>query len=76
MATAEAAKKTDWFPYEVKPIHPGVYETNLFGTADANYSYWNGVWWCNEFSSVAEANRDRHVGLQDKIWRGLAEPSK
>lgn len=75
--TIEIEAKTEWFPYQIKPIYKGVYETNLFQDVGfAYYSYWNGIEWGNEFSSIFNANQNRRIGMQNKPWRGLLEKAK
>lgn len=70
-------KLTPWFDVEVKPIHTGVYET-YFNTdsPDPNfpgYSYWNGTFWGNQWSTKSMAEKSKGLGDQDKLWRGLAQ---
>lgn len=58
---------TDWFPYDVKPVHEGRYEVrrpsmlNPLGFAD----YRGGLWYA--------AGDDSPLALQIVEWRGLSE---
>jgi hypothetical protein len=65
-------KLTDWFPEDVTPVHPGVYETKFVGLE--GFSEWNGLYWSSQYCT---ADRARGMcirqGAQDKRWRGLAE---
>lgn len=68
-------KKTRWFPAHIKPVRPGVYETNLFSPNGGNYAYWDGKRWAVAFAHVPLANSIRNYcdAIQEKEWRGLAE---
>lgn len=71
-------KLTPWFTPEIKPVHPGVYETELRGRSfdqhiEFGYSYWTGLFWGNNQPTPMDALRARERGAQDKPWRGLAE---
>lgn len=69
-------KLTPWFNMNIKPVHIGVYETCFVDDEPDNdwmqYSYWNGKHWCNQWGSIELANANKHMGIQNKIWRGLA----
>jgi hypothetical protein len=71
------SKKTKWFPWIVKPVHIGVYETDLDDPCYSRfgYSYWDGNHWGNQYETpeTAEEMGD-NPGAQDKLWRGMAEP--
>lgn len=66
-------KKTAWYPASLKPVHIGVYETDL-GSAFSRFgfSYWDGNHWSNQYGlpETAEKYCDS-PGAQDKCWRGL-----
>jgi hypothetical protein len=65
-------KMTRWFPVNIKPVHVGVYETNLNGYM--GYSFWNGKYW-GETSSRRDMERHHkeNPGVQNKQWRGFKE---
>ncbi len=70
---------TDWFPPEVKPVHPGVYEVESFGgTCSKWYRLWhNGLWWEGDDKPKAAAEATVFLGTPESIssvrkWRGLA----
>lgn len=65
-------KKTPWFSWRVKPVHPGVYETNLY-ECPGWYAYWNGRRWGMAKSTALAAQQARStIGAhQEKGWRGL-----
>lgn len=75
-------KLTPWFPPEVKPVRPGVYQTqdkDLPG--DTYYNLWDGVSWFYGFGELAERDTWRDESWPDsadslKHWRGLAEQPK
>ena len=76
-----SARLTEWFPGEVKPALPGVYqrdyrqaknEDRIIGVA---YSHWDGKQWSLFDATVIGAALSRglsscHLRLP---WRGLAE---
>jgi len=62
-------KMTHWFPVNIKPVHVGVYETDLAGYL--GYSYWNGKWWCDTAQKPGLAGK--RPGMQKKKWRGFKE---
>ena len=66
-------KLTDWFPVNVKPILPGVYETPAL--ASKRFQFWNGEFWCFYAPSVDAAYKYRKGKsmVQPHKWRGLAE---
>ena len=62
-------KLTDWFPWDVKPVHIGWYHTMNWGNGPDESSrnwYWNGHRW------LCEPGDFGYV-YQKRIWRGLAE---
>lgn len=75
-------KLTPWFPADVMPVRPGVYETEFDDCADSftwhGYSRWDGFRWWNQFNTVAHAANGgawKYEGaVQEKRWRGLAAP--
>jgi len=65
-------KMTSWFPAKTKPVHVGVYETDLAGYL--GYSYWNGKRWSDtSFELDMELSTKRRLGMQNKEWRGFKE---
>jgi hypothetical protein len=62
-------KMTRWFPAKIKPVHVGVYETELHGYL--GYSFWNGKWWCDTAQKPGWASK--RPGMQGKKWRGFKE---
>lgn len=69
-------KLTPWFPGDVKPVRPGVYQ-QLSGNRDEfGYQRWDGRRWCLWCRKADDAARSRLVaasGFQNDPWRGLAE---
>ncbi len=73
------AKRTPWFPADIKPARPGRYETRFIGwgpkgkdTQWTGESTWNGSQWSEQGGSMMFGVFSR----QDKEWRGLAEDPK
>ena len=65
-------KMTRWFPVNIKPVHVGVYETDLAGYL--GYSYWNGEYWSDTSSKLdMELRFKERRGMQKKKWRGFKE---
>ena len=65
-------KMTRWFPVNIKPVHVGVYETDLAGYL--GYSYWNGKYWSDTSSKLdMELRFKGRRGMQKKKWRGFKE---
>jgi hypothetical protein len=65
-------KMTRWFPVETKPVHVGVYETDLAGYL--GYSYWNGKYWSDtSYKLDMERSTKGRPGMQNKEWRGFKE---
>lgn len=72
---------TDWFPADVKPVHPGVYELERYGEPNRIFSRFDGVYWGSAagFGDTAHSVR-RAIAATDisgfahlRGWRGLAE---
>lgn len=76
-------KMTDWFPYNVNPVHVGEYEVRnsrplrwnatgrLFGR---NRRYWDGTRWLT-FDLDNRWGRISIMGTHETHqWRGLASP--
>ena len=62
---------TPWFPVRIKPVHVGVYETDLDGYL--GYSFWNGKWWRDTNHKPELAAFEKRRGMQQKKWRGFKE---
>lgn len=68
-------KLTPWFPPNVKPARPGVYEVRLRKASPGTcFAYFDGARWTWAFSSfrVAAVARVTDGAVQAKWWRGLA----
>ena len=66
-------KMTRWFPVEIKPVHVGVYQTNLYGHW-VGYSFWTGKRWCDTAQKPELATKRK--GSQSKKWRGFTRKQK
>ncbi|MBU9340660.1 hypothetical protein FOC27_09245 [Burkholderia multivorans] len=69
---------TEWFDPDTKPVHRGVYPTELIicGLVKRGFSYWNGKEWSHVRTTAQEAERFAkrfYAGIQWKYWRGLKE---
>ena len=77
MNTNTEPKLTPWFPADVKPVRPGVYQRKAPGIGDecAGYCCWTGSFWgkFSPFISDAVIKSDRPTIYTDDVWRGLAE---
>jgi hypothetical protein len=63
---------TPWFPSSIKPVHIGVYETDIDRVSwSKGFSFWNGKCWGNTEDLPEWALDD--IGVQCKKWRGLQE---
>lgn len=75
-------KLTPWYPPNIKPVRPGVYEAQWGSSKlweDWPYSYWTGEEWANSGATPEEALRLKNWTLganQSKKWRGLAKEPK
>lgn len=67
---------TPWFPGDVKPAHPGVYQR--FFPHRAMFAEWTGCQWLLASSSPRAAKRRKLAsGQQDTVrWRGLVRNPK
>jgi hypothetical protein len=68
-------KLTPWFPGDVKPARPGVYETDAETDSYLCYQLWTGNhWgWCSANSGFVLPYESRY---QSPRWRGLAKEPK
>ncbi|HEU6454746.1 MAG TPA: hypothetical protein VN201_04730 [Roseateles sp.] len=65
-------KLTPWFPHEVKPVRPGIYEAHW--ACGTWYCKWDGEWHWGS-STPRKALSGYPVRGMDVLirWRGLAE---
>lgn len=65
---------TDWYPPTIEPLRVGVYQRDMQGSGNGEYSYWNGDFWGGWAATVdiAEKNKFDPSSVQDADWRGLA----
>lgn len=72
--TISESDPTPWYPTDVKPVRPGVYEVDvrILGYASM-YAYWDGAKWGWRQHTVvaADRNRDTHGASQNKKWRDV-----
>lgn len=65
---------TPWFPGEVKPARPGVYQQKFKGKI--GYQFWNGTRWMAWAGTPEAAMHRMHWEIPDACqqdpWRGLA----
>ncbi len=68
---------TDWYPGDVKPFRPGVYETD-WGHVRRWYSRWTGTRWLPAAETWPAAQIEMEPSeWQAMPWRGLAsDPTK
>ena len=73
-----APKLTPWFPGHIKPVRPGVYQTDSDGYPEPLFQHWNGRFWGCAYTSVdnAAVNNSWRSMFQNDAWRGLAEEPK
>jgi hypothetical protein len=66
---------TQWYPSNIKPVRPGVYETTYTG---GSYCYFDGKRWGWANPTVRKANKDRDTrgAYQAKEWRGFTKEQK
>lgn len=66
---------TDWYPPSIKPARVGVYQRDMRGTGNGQYSHWDGMFWGGWGGSIEIAARNAGgiSSVQDANWRGLAK---
>jgi hypothetical protein len=70
-------KLTPWFPGNVKPVRPGVYQQMCGFNRDVGYQYWDGKVWGLWSRTIEGARHDGWpASPQNDPWRGLAEEPK
>ena len=68
-------KLTPWFPADVKPAYPGVYQVKEPGFVW--YRRWDGErWYCGGPTVDMAATVEMPYSFGGNPWRGLAEPPK
>jgi hypothetical protein len=65
-------KLTLWYPADVKPARPGVYE--VFSPSYRFFRKWDGTNWCIGSLDVERASRSEGRACWLRTWRGLASP--
>lgn len=67
-------ERTEWYPSSIKPVRVGVYQRDMRGTGDGEYSFWDGACWGGWGASIETAARNAGSpsSVQDADWRGLA----
>ena len=71
-------KFTEWYPGDVKPVRPGVYQQRN-SCGHIGYQRWDGRKWRTWFYSPEYASKARSYaarGFQNDPWRGLAQDPK
>lgn len=75
-----SADLTPWFPGDVKPVRPGVYQRDRSGPYDGGpfYSEWTGCQWLVPAMSLERASKQTAVAIAQNggRWRGLAKDPK
>ena len=69
---------TEWYPPDVKPIRPGVYEATINKPHNKFrwYAKWTGYAWSEGVSTIKEAAKEDTISsFQNKHWRGLVSPT-
>jgi len=71
-------KLTEWYPGDVKPARPGVYETRIKGDIRQWFQHWNGEYFGYSSPSTfgAYASRSSKSIFDFCEWRGLAHNPK
>lgn len=68
-------KKTPWFPADVKPARPGVYEVKAC-RGSTWYRRWNGLIWFIGDYSVSYAAKEQAPTFIRSPWRGLTKETQ
>lgn len=77
------AKTTAWYPPDVQPVRPGVYERDFtsLGYSDVpRFAYWDGELWYGYAQNPHAARRSYDNGFRSGMqtvgwWRGLLRRS-
>jgi hypothetical protein len=70
-------KLTKWFPANINPAYPGVYEIKSPNSTWTWYRRWNGNFWFVGGSTPEDAASSKwRIHKDTSKWRGLAEPPK
>lgn len=77
-ASTEGKATTAWYPPSIKPVRTGVYQRDMQGSGNGEYSYWNGAFWggWGNRIEIAARNAGSPSSVQDADWRGLAQEPK
>lgn len=77
MTATIAQEVTEWFPPEITPVRPGIYQLLNTSTDMIFYSRWNGSAWCvGCLEAKFAATFSRPSVVQFKWpWRGLVSPA-
>ena len=75
------AMKTGWFPEDMKPVRPGIYEKDFSDYSNiTEYQYWDGKrWYYGEDTpnkTLARFDEEYYYGSTPPLpraWRGLKE---
>lgn len=68
-------KKTAWYPPEIHPVRPGVYECRWRYTGTFFNRWHRGRWMWGARGVSAAKNSTDAIGLGDRLigWRGVAK---
>ena len=70
-------KLTEWYPGDVKPYRPGVYERSYGFTSNVGYAFFDGVDWFLRSHTKEDAITDKQKSRHKQLpWRGLAQDPK
>lgn len=65
--------RTPWFPSNMKPARPGVYQVRPLNAVGERFALWTGEYWSVSSISADRARRFRiRSSHQHRVWRGLA----
>jgi hypothetical protein len=68
-------KLTPWFPPEIKPAYPGVYQVKQ--PRFVWYRRWDGEYWFSGGHTPEDAASSKcAITMNAHSWRGLAKPPK
>ncbi len=76
----EHARRTVWFPSEVKPSRPGAYEISPteYNPRHGGFAYWDGTQWYDSrvllSDCLAQPRTQDEVARWDYCWRGFIQP--
>jgi hypothetical protein len=76
--SAAITKLTPWFPGDMNPARPGVYQQRDGFGREIGYQRWDGFrWyiWYRTPQKAADSTTPAALSGQFKDWRGLAQPT-